>query len=345
MRRIVTFLILFLLLAAGGGAGAWYLIAQRIEAGVAEWATQRRVEGLTVDYLTAKVDGFPWEWRLTIALPAMASTGPTPWEWQGESVVARILPWQPRDVPLLFPGVHMFQYGPAKSPHRMAVAAAKPDGRAVIAADGKLSLLTLDLGTVRLRYDAEEVPPTELGRLQLTVQPRMAMPGTRETDRIDVAMIIDDAVLPTAPLVGLGQRIVRAETDLSFKGKLPPGPLPDAVVAWRDDGGVIEFNRAGVNWGPLDLQGTGTLTLDELNRPLGAFTMRARGYAETIDAVVAAGALRPRDASNLKLALNLLARQPAGQTRPQLDVAVSAQDGKLFVAGFPVTPLTPVKFE
>jgi hypothetical protein len=345
MRRIVKFLILFLLLAAAGGTGAWYFIAQRIEAEVAAWATQRRVEGLSVEYLSAKVDGFPWEWRLTIALPAMASPGPTRWEWQGESVVARIRPWQPRDVPLLFPGVHVFEFGPEKAARRLAVAAAKPDGRAVIDAYGRLTLLTLDLGAARLRYAADETPPTELGRLQLTVQPKPATPGTRETDRIDVAMIVDDVVLPMAPLAGLGQRIVRAETDLSFKGKLPPGPLPAAVTAWRDDGGVIEFNRAGVNWGPLDLQGTGTLTLDELNRPLGAFTMRARGFTETIDAVVAAGALRPRDASNLKLALNLLARQPAGQPRPQLDVAVSAQDGRLFVAGFPVTPLAAVKFE
>ena len=277
MRRFVSFLVLVLLLAAGGGAGAWYFIAQRIEAGVAVWAAERRAEGLSVEYLTAKVDGFPWEWRLTVALPAMSSPGPTQWEWQGESVVARIRPWQPRDVPLLFPGVHVFEFGPEKAARRMAVAAAKPDGRAVIDALGRLSLLTLDLGTVRLRYATDDTPPTELGRLQLTVQPKPAAPGTRETDRIDVAMIVDDAVLPRAPLAGLGQRIVRAETDLSFKGKLPPGKLTDAVVAWRDDGGVIEFNRAGVNWGPLDLQGTGTLTLDELNRPLGAFTMRARG--------------------------------------------------------------------
>lgn len=345
MRRIISLLILGLLLLAGAGAGGWYLIAQRIEAGVAEWATQRRLEGLAVDYLTAKVDGFPWEWRLTVALPTMASAGPTPWEWQGESVIARIRPWAPHDVPLQFPGVHVFGFGPDKATRSMAIAAGRPDGRAVTAPSGKLTLLTLDLGTARLRYTEGDTPPTEVGRLQLTVQPKPAAPGTRDVDRIDVAMIADDVVLPAAPLVGLGPRIVRAETDLTFKGKLPPGPLTTAVVAWRDDGGVVEFNRAGINWGPLDVQGNGTLTLDELNRPLGAFTVRARGYAETIDAVVAAGALRPRDGNGLKLALNLLARQPAGQQRPQLDVAVSAQDGKLFVAGFPVTPLAPVRLE
>jgi hypothetical protein len=345
MRRVLSILVLLLLALAGLGAGGWYFIAQRIEAGVASWASQRRLDGMAVDYLSAKVDGFPLEWRLTIMLPSLAGAGPSPWEWQGESVVARIRPWEPHDIPLLFPGVHVVAYGPEKAARSVAIAAMRPDGRAVITADGQLTLLTLDLGQARVRYSTDEAPPTEVGRLQLTVQPRPAAPAQRQAERVDVAVIVDDAILPAPPLAGLGPRIVRAETDLSFKGKLPAGPLQDSIVIWRDEGGIIEFNRAGLNWGPLDVQGNGTLTLDALNRPLGAFTVRARGYAETIDAVVAAGALRPRDAGLLKSALNLLARQVPGQTRPQLDIPVSAQDGRLFVAGLPVTPLAPVKFE
>src|SRR5262249_29212113 len=159
-----------IVLVAGAAAGAWFLIAQRIETGVAEWATQRRVEGLAVDYLTAKVDGFPWEWRLTGALPTMARAGPTPWGWRGGSGGAHIRPWAPHDVPLQFPGVHVFGYGPDKATRRLAIAAGRPDGRAVTAPNGKLTLLTLDLGTARLRYSEGDTPPTEVGRLQLTLQ-------------------------------------------------------------------------------------------------------------------------------------------------------------------------------
>jgi hypothetical protein len=73
--------------------------------------------------------------------------------------------------------------------------------------------------------------------------------------------------------------------------------------------------------------------------------MRIRGYTETVDALTAAGAMKPRDAGTLKIALNLFARQGAGGGRRELSVPVTAQDGRLNVAGFSLFGLPPLNFE
>src|SRR6185295_8822537 len=101
-------------------------------------------------------------------------------------------------------------------------------------------------------------------------------------------------------------------------GPLQQGPLAESVAAWRDAGGIIEVNRLALRWGPLDGDGDGTLALDAANRPLAAFTMRIRGYTETVDALTAAGAMKPRDAGTLKIALNLFARQDSTSGRREL---------------------------
>ena len=73
--------------------------------------------------------------------------------------------------------------------------------------------------------------------------------------------------------------------------------------------------------------------LDELNRPLGAFTARWRGYGVALDALTRAGFLQPREAAFAKIALNLLARQRSNGPDGEAQVPLTAQDGKLFAAG------------
>jgi hypothetical protein len=138
--------------------------------------------------------------------------------------------------------------------------------------------------------------------------------------------------------------VAHAELNLSFKGRLPGGTLANSIAAWRDDGGSIEINKVAVRWGPVDADGNGTLALDEQNRPLGAFTARWRGYDETIDALQATGQLKPFPAAAAKIALRALARQ--NKDGPdEVQIPLTAQDGRLFVAGIPLLPVPPLRFQ
>src|SRR6185295_1371880 len=103
--------------------------------------------------------------------------------------------------------------------------------------------------------------------------------------------------------------------DFALRGAFDAERRPrEAVAAWRDAGGTLEIRRLTLDWAPLALAGDG---------PLGAFTLRIAGYAETIDAIAGAGALRPREAAAIKAALNLLARQEGADGRREVRLPLS----------------------
>src|SRR5579863_7634575 len=102
----------------------------------------------------------------------------------------------------------------------------------------------------------------------------------------------------------------------SFKGTLPPGPLRQALAAWRDGGGIIEVRDGTVRWGSLAVDVNGTLALDAALQPIGALTATILDHNVLIDAAVAAGEMREGDASLVKTFLGLMAKSgPDGKKR------------------------------
>jgi hypothetical protein len=350
MRRRSALLILvaLLIIAAAGWSFAWSRLADRMRDEVAAWAGARRAEGLTVEYEQAAIEGFPFKWHVVIAHPHIAGAGPTGWSWTGEAVEADVVPWSGRDIPLRFPGEHRFAVGQGDVAETWTVSAARPLAHAGLDERGRLDRLDLDLGDVTfVRVTTQQTGQAKhvAGHAQLHRGPGIQQTGAdHQTNTFDLALAADDVLLPQAPVAVLGPQVAHAEMDISFKGRLPAGNLPSAVSVWRDDGGTVEINRLAVRWGPIDADGNGTLALDENNRPLGAFTARWRGYNETIDILVSLGEVRPMQAAAAKIALNALARQNSGGVN-EVHIPLTAQDGRLFVAGFPLLPIPAISFE
>ena len=268
---------------------------------------------------------------------------PTRWEWRGEAVTAEIRPWALRDVPVTFPGLHHVAGGAGGIAETFAIRAARPHGRIALAPDGRLANLRLDLEDAQIQRLPDPAVATAR-QVRLSLSPHRAPQPTYRTDTLDLALQVEGLAVPEPPRYALGNLLSAAQLDASFKGALPPGPLAKSVASWRDAGGVIEVNRLALRWGPLEADGEGTLALDNANRPLGAMTARIRGYTETVDALAAAGVMRPRDAGTLKIALNLVARRSGSGGPGELNVPITAQDGRLNVAGFSLLALPPLQF-
>ncbi len=344
VRRFPVILAAVVMLAVAAWSAYWFRAAGDIERRLAAWATQQREDGMTVEYGAIEVSGFPFAWRVDVTRPRLGGAGATQWEWRGERVGLSVRPWALRTVPAVFPGVHVLTAGARDFERSFALSAARPDGRIELDGAGKLALLVLELEAVELR-EPPSPAVTRVGRAEVRLRPfRGVAEADYRTDSLGSTFRLLDVALPERPTNGLGQTIARAELDTSFRGQLSPGPLGASVARWRDQGGVVEVNRVALVWGPLDLDGDGTITLDPLNRPLGAFTVRVRGYNETVDALASAGLIRPREAAGLKVALNLFARPGQNGGPSQLTVPLTAQDGRLAVAGFNLTRLEPIEF-
>jgi len=125
----------------------------------------------------------------------------------------------------------------------------------------------------------------------------------------------------------LGREIARLEA----VAELALWSSGDSLARWRDRGGTVEVSRLALSWGPLALEGDGTLALDSAMRPLAAFSARLAGGPETVERLAAAGLIAPMDALGAKIALAAMTIVPAEGGAPYAQVPVTLQDGYLYL--------------
>ena len=322
---------------------AWYQIASGIQGRLETWAEARRAEGLSVTHGGVAVEGFPLAWHVRVNEPAITGAGSSAWAWQGEALEARFAASDYRDVALHFPGEHRLAAGGGALSGTWRVRAARPEGRILLHPDGRLNRLEFDFGDATLvRLPDEKV--FQAARLQGSATvPRPAVPDPR-AETFTVTVDIDSLSPVEPPVANFGPVLRLVRLDMAAKGRLSGGRFGEALRAWRDEGGTVEINRFQVRWGPVDADVNGTLTLDPQDRPLGAFSARWRGYNETVDALQVSGHIGPWPAAGTKVALGALARQQSDGGR-QIELPITLQDGRAYVAGFPVMRLQPLRLD
>jgi hypothetical protein len=322
---------------------AWHQIASGMRDRLETWAEARRAEGLTVSHKGLAIEGFPFAWQVRVSEPVIAGAGSAAWAWQGEALEARFTPADYRDVALRFPGDHRLAAGGGALSGTWRVRAARPEGRILLYPDGRLNRLEFDFGDATLIRLPDE-KAFQAVRLQgAATVPRPAASDPR-AETFTVTIDIDSLSPVEPPVANFGPLVRTVRLDLAAKGRLPGGRFSEALRAWRDDGGTVEINHVKVRWGPVDAEVSGTLTLDAQDRPLGAFSARWRGYNETIDALQVAGHIGPWPAAGTKMALTALARQQADGGR-QIELPITLQDGRVYIAGIPVMRLQPLRLD
>ncbi len=333
MRRVLLPAALFLALLLAGYTGYWFYIAHRLAAGVEPWAEARRAQGYSLRWDGMAVSGYPSEFRLTFSGAALGGTRPVPFEATAPLLVGEARPWNLQRWRISAPrGLH---------------AAAPSDGGELAAAaiDGELALadataLDLTAHDVAGGGNAAGLAIAE-ARLQLVLPPQR--PASHRDAAASGALRLTRAKLPQA-VAPFGDTIETLALAGSLKGALPPGPLRQALAAWRDDGGTIELGEGVLRWGALDVRANGTLALDEAMQPEGSLTAAIEDQGAIIDAAVSAGFLRAGDAHFIKTFLGLMAKTgPDGKKR--LSLPVSLQDGRVYLGPAQVAVLPRFTWE
>lgn len=321
----------------------WHHIASTLRDRLEAWAEARRAEGLTVTHAGLAVEGFPFAWQVQVNEPAITGAGSAAWSWQGQAIEARFTPTNYRDVALRFPGDHRLAAGGGALSGTWRVHAARPEGRILLHADGRLDRLEFDFGDATLVRLPDE-KAFQAARLQGSAS--VPRPAATDPRAETLALLIDvDTLSPVEPPVATFGPVIRTvQLDLAARGRLPTGRFGEALRRWRDEGGTLEVNHFKFRWGPVDADVNGTLTLDAQDRPLGAFSARWRGYNETVDALQVSGHMAPWAAAGTKVALGAVARQQADGGR-QIELPITLQDGRVYVVGLPVMRLAPLRLD
>ena len=332
----------FLVLLVAAFAAYWLWAADRLETAIAEWAQDQRRRGYEIAYRGPTVEGFPV--RLTVGVAEPQAAAPDRWRWAGPPLQGEAWLWRPLTITGRFPGWHTV----TREENGLAVDAElnadQADAKVVLRGDGQVE--TVEAALAGITWLDPVIGRVTAGTVTARLGPRRQVADATDADKTAEHLALQGAVtalvLPAQLETPLGREVPLARVTATLEGELPSGPPKDALARWRDAGGKLELHQVALQWGPLELSGEGTVSLDRDLRPLGAFTTRIAGLAETLDALAAAGLIEPQQSFAIELALMALAGQRDAQGRTVVSLPVSFQGGRLYLGPVPLLRLDPV---
>jgi hypothetical protein len=332
-RVLVLVCLLAALLAGGALSAYWLWSAARLEQGIAAWSAEQRARGYEIAYRGPAIGGYPFALTARFEAPRIAS--PKGWRWQGPTVTGRAAIWSPLEIALDFSGRHRV-IGPRDAPAEAEAARATAVLR--LLRDGRVERAEAEARGATLRRDGRVLSAEGV---TARLGPRRPAEGTRPRG-LALAGAARGIVLPEESAGPLGPSLRRLDFEGVLLGEVPPGEGREMLARWRDDGGGLEIGRLALEWGPLALEGKGSLGLDQGLRPAGEIASRISGLSGTLDRLVAARLVTAERARLVKLALFALADGTDGQGRPVVALPITLQGGRLYLGPAPVLRLSPV---
>lgn len=348
MRRVILVAVLLLIAAAAGYAVYWQSAARTLENGIADWAEQQRRAGYEVSYAAPEIGGFPLHLEARIDEPEIAAPpGELAWRWRGPALRLHARPWAPLDFETEAPGRHEIELEDGgDAPRVYLIDAETATGSGSFGIDGRLTRAVVALTGVTAAEAGREGDSLRIGSVAARIVPGRAEQHTEPS--LAFLLALGGLALPPSAESPLGRDIEKLEIEGAVMGALPEvedeAALRAALARWRDDGGTLELDRVVAYWGALELTGDGTFALDGALQPIGAMSATIVGHDAVIDALVANGAVDPRDGSLAKVVLSVLSKPSPVDGRPELTVPLSLQDGHLWIGPAKLAPLPRIEW-
>lgn len=312
-------------------AGYWLVLAHLVERGIDDWIGQQRAIGGEVETAALAVGGFPLVVRTDVQNFALRH--PDGVALRGARLVAEARPWAPNVVDIRLDGGALLTLPVLVGQVPVMMTARDGAGALRFTLGGAL-------GNARLGLNEIAVEGTPSGRVTAaSAELTGEQPGPDPDATLRLTGEAHDLTVERIPLPQLGSVIHTAALTLSLTGPVPRAPHVADLTAWRDAGGTLRIERLTLVWGALSVEASGTLVLDQALQPRGRLDAQVRGHAEVIQALVAAGALRPTEASLATLALNMMAGPPGPDGVATLRAPLVIENGVVSLAGFPLGPM------
>ncbi|HVC63116.1 MAG TPA: DUF2125 domain-containing protein [Acetobacteraceae bacterium] len=341
MRRRSWILLtaLLLLAVAIGDTLVWHFAVQRMRAGLAGWVAATRAAGWSVSSAAPEAGGWPLAATLVlrdVALQGGAADIPDGLAWRAERVVLRVALRRPRVLRIDAEGAQHLRLSDAPD---IRYTATRLQVLVPLQADPSAQALDLHGETLRASVPVAGADDTlTLSRLDADAVLDAAAPHGRAV--VSISVKAGGIGLPSRLKWPLGPRIASFAADAALNGPLPNASgLAARAAAWRDDGGSVRLRRVAMQWGPLGLTATATLTLDPALQPVGTGTAQVTGYAATLDALARNGLIRPSAAIAAKAVLSLLATTPDGGGPSEVEVPLTLQHRTLSMRQAPLVRL------
>jgi hypothetical protein len=330
-----------LLLVLGGAYTAfWLATADRIKDGVATWAESMRPEKLDVAWQAIRVSGYPLAFRVELSAPTLKNTSTIPpVEMQAPEISGTTRPWAYRLWRIMASqGLEAIVGNPGVPLAKIRAEAA--EATVFVPAEGGAQAW---VGLRRATSEPGAEPENRVGAeavdawLTAPVKP----PRGHDDRNIAIAASLQNVTLPLPPPFASP---VDTSFGVTLMGVLPAAPLRQAADAWRRSGGTVEVDHVGLAWGGINMNGSGTMSLDPDLQPTAAFSGTIAGYDQLIGLLTAAGNIRPNDARIVRLALGVMAK-PGADGKPAISTSFTIQNGQMYLGPARLGPVPRLNWE
>jgi len=333
-RRWVWIVSLAVVVVLGMAATVtWYLATRHLMQGFAEWQASLRQAGWQVDAGTPIAGGWPYAATATVPAVAISDRGrmvPGGIDWRAANLRLRVYAWHPLTLVASLSGKQSLAIGAVSSGYtaeRMALAIPLDSDAPEQSADVTIARLRVGNGGLESLHALVKFHPT----------------AAHDGSTADISAGAESITLTGEAARPLGSQISRVRLEAALSGTLASGLDPKAAAAiWRASGGALHIRDLQLDWGPLDLTASGTLSLDENLQLQGDGTAHAVGYAETLDALATHAVLTRAAATAAKAVLSLLASYPANGGAPSVDVPLALKNGTLAMHQVPLARLPQI---
>lgn len=329
--KVIALVLLGLLL---GYSGYWVYISQHTDAYLRNLATSlAQNNGITINYDSYRVTGFPYRLVLTFQNPSLIyRNGPLTAEMTAGTLEAVLQPWNLSHVILMS----------ESSRTKVSFGAGNP--KQFLLEPGTFSLSVHSGGENALRVSASWANVALSSNTGPWVPPRLASLEFHlrrlKTDGVEEGQLLEPKALELALRAEAADGGVLA-ANLAFHGREVPHVTRNGLGPWRDQGGTLEVETLTLEGPGLHVAGSGSFTLDEEFRLLGAVDVEGVSRDALAAEFVENEWMTPENAGEF---LDFYSSLPPDAMPEGADNAfsITAQDGWLSLGPVRFEPIGPV---
>ncbi len=316
--------------------GYWFILADKTERALYEWADAQAAQGTQVEYGPVSVDGYPGSIRLILGAPRLQGPnggtllpGIGQWIWAADPVEAKVLWWAPRQLKLRLDGNHKVQalaYGEVRD---LDVQLEKAAVDVLVNSDGSLRNV-LSIIRRAVVHSAKTNEEMRINRIKLDSKVYQAATNVATPD-FDFDLSLEQVQLPTALWGPLGTTMKGFALRSTMIGRPPRALTGSELSAWRADEGQIKIDRLDIDWGDLLLRSSGRFLLDDSLQPTVQLNGELRGWDLIIRTLRAEGQLGQREAAFATTALDALSKDSEEDGQPMLALSIFVRNQGFFI--------------
>ena len=329
MRGLIT-----LVLVLSLGWSAWWLFGTTAQkTGIETWMEQRREAGWVAEVEEFKVTGFPNRFD-SIFTDLSLSNPQAGWTWEAPNFQLLALSYKPNHIIAVWPGRHSY----STRNDTITITSSLFRGSLIFKPDTALSLDRMQLETTDLilagetdwrasakeasvAFFAHNAPDLPQNSYDLYIKALEFSPPATWRDTVD-----EGGVLPeTIPEVIL---------DASLTYDNPWDRF--AIEQTNPRLTAIQIRDLRFLWGELNLNGKGSININDDGYMEGDFTLQAQKWRELLDVIIAAQLLTPDFATSLDRGISVVAALAGNPD--DIEIKLRFNGGLTYIGAIPIGP-------